>query len=55
MCIRDSFKRMIFKRLKAQPEKRWYDFIFESILTYNRKMVNRITKFTPVEAIKTKK
>ena len=45
---------MIFKRLKAQPDKRWYDFIFESILTYNHKMVNRITKFTPIDAIKTK-
>ncbi len=45
---------MIFKRLKVQPEKRWYDFIFESILTYNHKMVNRTTGFKPVDAIKTK-
>ena len=49
-----TFKRMIFKRLKVQPEKRWYDFIFESILTYNHKMVNRTTGFKPVDAIKTK-
>ena len=49
-----TFKRMIFKRLKLQSEKRWYDFIFESLLTYNHKMVNRITGFTPVDAIKTK-
>jgi len=47
-----TFRNMVFRRLQRRKEERWYNLIFEILLTYNRKMVNRMTGLTPVDATK---
>ena len=45
-----TIKDMIYNRLKLnQP---WHEVVYAVLLTYNHKMVSRVTKHTPVEAMK---
>ena len=46
-----TFRNMVSRRLQKRGE-RWYDLIFEVLLTYNRKMVSAATGFSPVDASK---
>ena len=47
-----TFRNLISRRLQKRPTEHWYDLLFEVLLVYNRKMVNRITGLTPNEAEK---
>ena len=47
-----SFRNMISRRLQKRPGERWYSMIFETLLTYNKKMVSRVSGFTPADANK---
>ena len=42
---------MVSRRLQKRDE-RWYNLIYEVLLTYNRKMVSTATGFSPVDAQK---
>ena len=46
-----TFRNMISRRLQKR-DARWYDLIYEVLLTYNRKMVSSATGFTPNDATK---
>jgi hypothetical protein len=46
-----TFRNMITRRLQKR-DARWYDLIYEVLLTYNRKMVSSATGFTPNDATK---
>jgi transposase InsO family protein len=46
-----TFRNMVSRRLQKR-EDRWYDMIFEILLTYNRKMVSSATGYTPNDAKK---
>jgi len=46
-----TFRNMISRRLQKRDE-RWYNLIYEVILTYNKKMVSSATGFTPADATK---
>jgi hypothetical protein len=48
-----TFRNLIGRRLQKRPTEHWYDLLFEVLLIYNRKMVNRITGLTPNDAEKT--
>ena len=41
-----------FRYLQKRPDERWYNLIYEVLLTYNRKMVSSATGFTPNDATK---
>jgi len=43
---------MTYRRLQKRPDERWYDMIYEILLTYNRKMVSSATGYTPLDAKK---
>lgn len=45
-----TIKQMIYDRLKL--DQQWHEVLYPVLLTYNRKMVSRITHMTPVEAMK---
>jgi len=47
-----AFRNMISRRLRKRPEEHWYNLIYETLLTYNRKMVSRVSGFTPADASK---
>ena len=47
-----TFRNMVNRRLQKREDERWYNIIYEVLLTYNRKMVSSVTHFTPVDAIK---
>ena len=49
-----TFKDMLYKRVENSKKKKlqWNDLIFEILLTYNNKLKNSTTKFTPSEARK---
>jgi hypothetical protein len=42
---------MIYPRVE-KTKAQWYDLLYQVLLTYNHKMVNTTTKFTPVDARK---
>ena len=46
-----TFRNMVTRRLQKR-DVRWYDLIYEVLLTYNRKMVSSATGFTPADATK---
>jgi hypothetical protein len=46
-----TFRNMISRRLQKRDE-RWYNLIYEVILTYNKNMVSSATGFTPADATK---
>jgi hypothetical protein len=46
-----TFRNMVSRRLQKR-EVRWYDLIYEVLLTYNWKMVSSATGFTPNDATK---
>ena len=46
-----TFRNMISRRLQKRDE-RWYNLIYEVLLTYNKKMVSSATGFTPADATK---
>ena len=46
-----TFRNMITRRLQKR-DVRWYDLIYEVLLTYNRKMISSATGFTPADASK---
>ena len=46
-----TFRNLITRRLQKR-DVRWYDLLYEVLLTYNRKMVSSATGFTPVDASK---
>lgn len=50
-----TFKDMLYKRVEQSNKKsiQWNELIFEILLTYNNKLKNSITKFTPSDARKT--
>jgi hypothetical protein len=47
-----TFRNMVSRRLQVRKDERWYNLIFEVMLTYNRKMVSSATGHTPAEAKK---
>lgn len=49
-----TFKSMLYKRIENSKNKniQWNDFIYEILLTYNNKLINSSTKYTPSEARK---
>ena len=52
-----TFKDMLYKRVEADEKKgkqniQWNDYIFEILLTYNKRMVHSSIKMTPKEAMK---
>ncbi len=49
-----TFKDMLYKRVEHSKDKniQWNSLIYEILLTYNNKLRNNITKFTPAEARK---
>jgi hypothetical protein len=48
-----TIKSMIYQRVEKTHQK-WYDLLFQVIITYNRARVHSSTKFTPAEAMKPK-
>jgi hypothetical protein len=46
-----TFRNMVSRRLQKRDE-RWYNLIYEVLLTYNKKMVSSATGFTPNDATK---
>lgn len=47
-----TFRNMVTRRLQKRPDARWYDLLYEVLLTYNKKMVSSATGFTPADATK---
>ena len=47
-----SFRNMVNRRLQKREDERWYNIIYEVLLTYNRKLVSSVTHFTPADATK---
>ena len=46
-----TFKNMIYQRLE-RSDMSWRELLYPVLLIYNKKHVHRITKMTPVEAMK---
>ena len=46
-----AFRNLITRRLHKR-DVRWYDLLYEVLLTYNKKMVSSATGFTPADASK---
>ena len=46
-----TFRNMVSRRLQKR-DARWYDLIYEVLLTYNKKMISSATGFTPADATK---
>ena len=49
-----TLKNLMNRRLQRRPDEKWYDLLFEALLTYNYKMVHSSTGLTPAEARKHK-
>ena len=46
-----TFRNMISRRLQKRDE-RWYELLYEVLLTYNKRMISSATEFTPDDATK---
>jgi transposase InsO family protein len=44
-----TIKSMIYPRVEKTHQK-WYDVLYQVLLTYNHRYVNKVTKMTPIEA-----
>ena len=47
-----TIKMMIYKRQEKRPDERWYDLLFEILLTYNYKMIHSPIGMRPADAVK---
>ena len=47
-----TIKMMIYKRQEKRPDERWYDLLFEILLTYNYKMIHSSIGMRPADAVK---
>ena len=45
-----TLKYMIFRRLKKEPEKSWYEILHEVLVTLNYDRKSSVTKMTPADA-----